>query len=123
MGARKLGDIKELVDIVKPKYAIITGVTRQHMQTFGTIENIYREKQKLVSGLPQDGFCVFNGENSYTKFMYYKCKTEKCIVGFDNTYDYYAENIQTTDNGSFLIWCLATKGLNAPHACLGDTIY
>ncbi len=119
MGARKLGDIKELVDIVKPKYAIITGVTRQHMQTFGTIENIYREKQELVSGLPQDGFCVFNGENSYTKFMYYKCKTEKCIVGFDNTYDYYAENIQTTDNGSFFDLVFGDKRIKCTTCLLG----
>lgn len=100
MGARKIGDIKELVDIVKPKFAIITGVTRQHLETFETIENIYKEKQELANGIPNDGFCVFNGENCYTKHMYYKFKGKKSIVGFSKSFDIYAENIVTSANGS-----------------------
>lgn len=100
MGARYTGDIKELAEIVKPKYAIITGVTRQHLETFQTIENIYREKQELANSIPLNGFCVFNGDNSYTKYMYYKCKTDKCIVGFNISYDMYADNIKTNMDGS-----------------------
>ncbi|MFW5780775.1 MAG: UDP-N-acetylmuramoyl-tripeptide--D-alanyl-D-alanine ligase [Bacillota bacterium] len=100
MGARKTGDIKELVDIVKPKYGIMTGVTCQHLETFRTVENIFKEKEELVKGLHPDGFCVFNGENSYSKYMYNKAKIEKTIVGFDDSYDVYAKNIKITPNGS-----------------------
>ena len=47
MGARKAGDIKELCSMVKPDYAIFTGVCRQHIKTFGSLENIYEEKSEI----------------------------------------------------------------------------
>lgn len=70
MGAKHIGDIKELVDIVKPTYGIITGVTKQHLETFKTIENIERTKYELVEGLNKDGFAVFNGFDEIAKNMY-----------------------------------------------------
>lgn len=100
MGARKTGDIAELAEMVKPSYAVITGVTRQHMESFKTLENIYREKQELVNALPENGFCAFNGENCYAKHMYYKCRVKKSIVGFDSSYDIYADSITTSSYGS-----------------------
>ena len=48
MGARKVGDIKELCDMVVPKYAVVTGVCPQHLETFGSIENIRAEKGVLA---------------------------------------------------------------------------
>lgn len=47
MGARKEGDIEELCRLVKPDYAIFTGVCAQHMSTFGNIENAFVEKGKI----------------------------------------------------------------------------
>ena len=37
MGARKRGDIKELCQMVKPDFGIVTGVCAQHIQTFESI--------------------------------------------------------------------------------------
>ena len=48
MGARRVGDIKELCDMVAPKYAVVTGVCPQHLETFGSIENIRAEKGVLA---------------------------------------------------------------------------
>lgn len=48
MGARKAGDIKELCGIVKPDYAIFTGVCRQHIETFGSLDNIFAEKSEIL---------------------------------------------------------------------------
>lgn len=49
MGARKTGDIAELCDIVKPDYAVVTGVCEQHLETFGSLENIKKEKSVLAA--------------------------------------------------------------------------
>lgn len=49
MGARRTGDIKELCEMVKPDFGIITGVCPQHLETFGTLEAIKREKATLAS--------------------------------------------------------------------------
>lgn len=48
MGARKVGDITELCNIVKPDYAVFTGVCEQHIQGFGSIENVWREKSEIL---------------------------------------------------------------------------
>ena len=48
MGARKLGDIQELCSLVKPTYGIFTGVCRQHIETFGSLESVYEEKSEIL---------------------------------------------------------------------------
>ena len=48
MGARKAGDIAELCGIVKPDYAVFTGVCEQHIQGFGSLDNIWREKSEIL---------------------------------------------------------------------------
>ena len=49
MGARKAGDIKELCSIVKPDYGVFTGVCRQHIETFGSLDNVYKEKSEVLA--------------------------------------------------------------------------
>ncbi len=48
MGARKSGDISQLCALVKPDYAIFTGVCEQHIETFGSIENVLKEKGEIL---------------------------------------------------------------------------
>ena len=48
MGARKTGDVKELCAMVKPQYAVFTGVCEQHIATFGSIENVWAEKSEIL---------------------------------------------------------------------------
>ncbi len=48
MGARKRGDIKELCELVKPEYGVVTGICPQHIATFGSIEAITEEKTTLA---------------------------------------------------------------------------
>ena len=48
MGARKAGDIAELCALVKPDYAVFTGVCEQHIKTFGCIENVWAEKSEIL---------------------------------------------------------------------------
>lgn len=48
MGARKEGDISELCALVKPDYALFTGVCKQHVETFGSEENVWKEKSEIL---------------------------------------------------------------------------
>ena len=63
MGARHVGDIKELCDIVHPKHGVITSVGPQHLETFFNIENIVNTKFELADALPKDGMLILNGDN------------------------------------------------------------
>ena len=56
MGASHPGDIKTLVDIVEPDYAIITNVGRAHLQGFGSFEGVVRTKGELYDFMRQNRF-------------------------------------------------------------------
>jgi UDP-N-acetylmuramoyl-tripeptide--D-alanyl-D-alanine ligase len=100
MGARKVGDIAELCDIVEPDYGIITGVCNQHLETFGTIDNIYEEKYNLARYLESKSLCVFNGADKYSLKMYKQFRGKKYIVRQNNFADLYATDIDISSEGS-----------------------
>lgn len=55
MGAYKIGEIKNICQIVRPKIGIITGIGDQHLELFGSLENIKKAKYELIEALPRDG--------------------------------------------------------------------
>lgn len=65
MGARHVGDIKEICDIVHPAHGIITSVGPQHLETFFSMENIKNTKFELADALPEGGVLFLNGDNSF----------------------------------------------------------
>ena len=60
MGARQKGDIKELCDLVQPEIGIVTAVGPQHLETFGSLENVAATKFELIDSLPPYGLAVLN---------------------------------------------------------------
>ncbi len=58
MGAKKEGDIAELCALVKPDYAVFTGVCEQHISTFQNLDNVFAEKSKII----QSGAITVCGE-------------------------------------------------------------
>lgn len=48
MGAYKRGEIKAACNIVRPKIGIITGIGDQHLELFGSLENLKKAKYELV---------------------------------------------------------------------------
>ncbi|MCL2631199.1 MAG: UDP-N-acetylmuramoyl-tripeptide--D-alanyl-D-alanine ligase [Firmicutes bacterium] len=77
MGARRRGDIKELCGIVKPEYAIVTGVGNEHLKSFKSRDNIYLGKKELPDSLPRHGFAVLNGDNAGTTKMFNAMKNSQ----------------------------------------------
>lgn len=59
-GAYRKGEIKELTKWVQPEFAIVTGLTEQHLGLFGSVENIISAKAELVSSLPHKATVVCN---------------------------------------------------------------
>ena len=101
MGAKQVGDIKFLCDIVKPQYGIITSVGSQHLATFGTLENIAKTKYELIDSLPKkEGLAIFNGDNQGSIKLYNKCDKEKYYTSItDNSAYVFADNINVSKNG------------------------
>ncbi len=65
MGAKNVGDIRELCDIVHPKMGLITSVGPQHLESFKTIENVTKTKFELYEAIANDGKVYLNCDNEY----------------------------------------------------------
>ncbi len=62
MGARFSGDIKMLTEMVKPHYGVLTGINNQHLETFGSFENIKQAKNELFANMPEDSLAFYNAD-------------------------------------------------------------
>lgn len=102
MGAKQIGDIKEICDLVQPAVGIVTAVGPQHLESFGTIENVRATKFELVDALPADGLAVVN--NDFPRIADRPVDNVACeryaVVTVTDAVDYYAENITYSAAGT-----------------------
>lgn len=100
MGARQMGDIAYLCDIIKPNHGILTGIGSQHLETFGSEENIKIAKNELVKAIPEDGIMVFNGNNVGAKELYDECTLKNKILSNFDGGELYVSDIRLTSEGT-----------------------
>jgi UDP-N-acetylmuramoyl-tripeptide--D-alanyl-D-alanine ligase len=60
MAAYKIGEIKELCYMVPPDFGILTGITTQHFERFGSLANTIKAKFELVDAIKDKTKIVFN---------------------------------------------------------------
>ncbi len=101
MGARKVGDIKELCEIVRPDIGVITGICGQHLETFKTLENVKRAKNELIEALPVDGAAFFDTDKKEAAELFAKCPITKFSAGANGD-DAYAKTIREEKNGTYI---------------------
>lgn len=102
MSAKKVGDIKEICDLVKPTYGLITAIGEQHLETFKTLENIIKTKNELIESLPLNGTAFFNMDNSYCYELASgaSCRVIGYGLGNDIKLDYKVTDIAIEASGS-----------------------
>lgn len=99
MGATKLGDIKEICDLVNPKLGIITSIGPQHLESFKSIENVIKTKYELAKAVQKNGGMVFlNYDNEYISKQ--ENNFNKISYGINNkNLDYNAYNLVSSSKG------------------------
>lgn len=109
MGARHVGDIKELCRLVKPQMGILTSVGPQHLETFHSIERITSTKYELIAALPENGTAYFADDNAICKQLYDKTTIPKRICSLqDANADAYCDGVSHSADG--LTFTLHIKG-------------
>ena len=99
MGARHVGEIRELSHLVHPQIGILTAVGPQHLDTFKTIERIESTKYELIDALPQDGLGVFLHDDGIVTRLYQKTEKPKMLAGKENA-DAWATDVAVSPQGS-----------------------
>lgn len=121
MGARSKGDIKELAQMVNPKYGVLTGVNNQHLETFGSVERIKETKYELFENLASDGVAFFSSDNENAKELMARFGGEKYSAGIDGSENLVtATDIKMDERGmSFTLVFAKEKSVKCSTVLLG----
>lgn len=111
MGAKQMGDIKEICDIVHPHIGIVTSVGNMHLETFKTLQGVGKTKFELLDSLPSDGLGIINMDSE--GIASYPAKPTHCLIvtsaiKADGT-DVKAENVAYSRRGVSFDVCIKGK--------------
>lgn len=99
IGAYKRGEIAKIANLVKPQIGIITAVAPQHLQKFGSLENIAHAKFELVENLEKSGVAILNGSSNWLHKLVRQLDDGN-VVFYGNEEDpFYATDIKTGIDG------------------------
>lgn len=107
MGARHAGDIAELCGICPPDIAVITGICPQHLESFGSEENIIKAKGEILQNLKGEAVIA---DDCFESFSGYSCNKLRpdCV-----------SDIKCGSSGSDFKLTLGGKSVKAHTALLG----
>lgn len=106
MGARRIGDIKEMCDIVEPNDCIITEVGNMHLDTFKNIENVLKTKMELFEYVNnKNGIILLNGDNDLIREYVNNKNIDNenrniYFIGEKNNNNFIINNIKSNRNGA-----------------------
>lgn len=101
MGASAKGDIARLCEMARPQMAVITGIGRAHLETFGSLEGVCAAKWEIVEALGTGEIAFLNGDDP---LLVAKRKNVPCaVVTFGRTpgADVRAENVRQNPQSVF----------------------
>ncbi len=95
LGIDKPGEMSRHLEIVKPKIAVITGISPVHTdkEHLGSLENLILEKRKLIEALPKNGVAILNGDDDNVRKMAKHTKAQIIFYGLAENNDIQAKNI------------------------------
>ncbi len=121
MGARHVGDIRELCRLVHPSLGVLTSVGPQHLDTFRTIERVRDTKYELIESLPDNGCAFFSDDAGICRELYDKTEKPKMLAAVGNAgADVWAEDIQVSAQGSNFMLCTKNERVACHTVLLGE---
>lgn len=100
MGSDHVGEIGALMKFIKPQYVVITSIGNQHLNTFGTQNNIVKEKMSPLSYLKEKDYAILNIDNTYIYQNQHLGVCKKITYGECEEAEYRIKNIQLDEEGS-----------------------
>ncbi|MFA6995040.1 MAG: Mur ligase family protein [Patescibacteria group bacterium] len=96
MGADRPGDIAYLTAIAPPAVGVVTGVSYSHLEYFGSLLGIKKEKQVLIENITSQhnrGLAVLNYDNDSTRDMATVSKARVLTYGLQAGADLRAQDV------------------------------
>jgi UDP-N-acetylmuramoyl-tripeptide--D-alanyl-D-alanine ligase len=81
MGADKPGDIKYLTSMAKPNIAVITAIGPSHLEFFGQLKNIVKEKAMILQDLQPEEWSILNNDDTNLETVIKSVKNKLLTFG------------------------------------------
>ena len=95
MGANHIGEIKDLCQMSKPDYGLITNIGKAHLEGFGSIEGVKKGKSELYDYIKSNnGIIFYNGEDTVL---------EDSVDGYEEAYKYFPSGLVAMNQDSKLL--------------------
>lgn len=98
MGAKWVGDIRELCRIVHPQHGVITSIGPQHLETFKSLDNVKKTKFELADALPEGGMLFLNGDDENIRA--HGCDRPHFTYSVGGDADYVASDLSASARGT-----------------------
>lgn len=109
---RKKGGIRHFTNMTRPKIGVVTKIAPSHIEYFGSIEEIAKQKQILVEELPKEGVAILNYDDDYIRQMKNFTQARVLFFGLNSKADVWAEKVNVSENGlSFVLHYLKKVSL------------
>ena len=81
LGVDRPGSIDGTLEVVRPRYAVVTAIGTDHYSAFHSIDAIAEEKGKLVAAIPREGAAVLNADDPRVLAMRRRCAGQVITYG------------------------------------------
>ena len=81
VGTNHPGELAALLQLIRPRYSVITSIGREHLEFFGDISGVVKEEGALADFLPGSGKLFVNGESEWVKPIVKRSRVPVVKVG------------------------------------------
>ena len=98
MGIEFLGEMDYYLWLVEPKVGVMTTIYWTHTEYLGSLNNVVKEKGKLIKTLPKNGFAILNIDDPVSRKLKKATKAQIIWYGLDSKAQIRGKKISFTEN-------------------------
>jgi len=111
-GTNHPGELAPLVKMIQPRFGVITGIGREHLEFFGDLAGVAEEEGWLAELLPAGGTLLLNGDDVWTPRLIERTRASVIRVGSAAANDWRAAGIRPDKQGA----TFRVETANSPYA-------
>jgi UDP-N-acetylmuramoyl-tripeptide--D-alanyl-D-alanine ligase len=100
VGSNHPGELQPLLQLIRPRYGVLTSIGREHLEFFGNLEGVIEEEGELAEVLPPEGCLFVNGDIEGLEAIRVRCRATVVTVGEGEGCDWRLAGIALDDEGT-----------------------
>lgn len=103
VGANRIGEVAELVELVRPTVGLITNAGAEHLEFFGDLDGVAKGEGEMVAGLEPQAAAIINADDAYADYWRSVAGADRIVTfGVHAAADFSAADaMQSIEGGEF----------------------